>query len=116
MSVSGGGGEFLEEGVADGVEIEVMGGDQGAGFGDDVVDVAHQLQALVGPRSSRYPAATLPSPTIRSRSLPEPHPMPQPNWGEAEALVQIADGNYHTAVSHLLVEVTIMATNAPLCD
>ena len=54
------------------------------------------------------------------------HPLPivtrpplddlNPNWDEAEALVQIANGNYHEAVSHLLAEATIMATNDPLCD
>jgi hypothetical protein len=33
-----------------------------------------------------------------------------------EALGQIANGNYHKVVSHLLAGATIMATNAPLCD
>src|SRR6266581_7578254 len=41
------GAEFGEKGVADGVEVEMVGLDHRRGLDDHFVDVADQLQALV---------------------------------------------------------------------
>src|SRR6266568_4443104 len=50
------GAEFGHEGVAHGIEIEAVRLDQGHRLGDDLVDVADQLEALVKVRAVKAEA------------------------------------------------------------
>ena len=78
---------------------------QGTGAGRRLQPVAIQVGEQPG---SGNPIVTRPPPNTAS-----------PDWDKAKTAVQIADGNYHEAVSHLgqthlVVEAFIMATNNQL--
>ena len=78
---------------------------QGTGAGRRLQPVAIQVGQQPG---SGNPIVTRPPPNTAS-----------PDWDKAKTAVQIADGNYHEAVSHLgqthlVVEAFIMATNNQL--
>ena len=110
--IDDGGGGFARIRLADPGRLDHRAGAKalaaaGAGIGDRLSPRA-KLVEIPG-RNAAVAHHPLPIVTRTPRYL-------NPNWGEAEALVQIANGNYHEAVSHLLAEATIMATNAPLCD